>query len=285
MTTTQKWFLYTAYVLAAASVFIYVLFPTAAVKRFIGVQLTKRYPDVQVTIGNIKPTLPPGLRLDRIGLQSGARNWLDIEVFKCWPALQSLPRAAKKINFKATVASGKIEGQVTLDSAANNHRLALTSRLSGIELDRIAALAALQSPKLGGTLSGNVDVDPTGNTSAKFVLAPCRVEVVLPLIELERIEFQTVEADLTLANGRIQIKECILKGKQLDGLFAGFITPGTPPADSRIDLKGSLKLHHVFLTALRETIPADLFPKRRTPDGGFPLQISGTLAKPSFSFR
>ncbi|MCJ7830322.1 MAG: hypothetical protein MUP74_02945, partial [Desulfobacterales bacterium] len=62
MTATRKKALYGLYIIAAGCFFLYYLFPSEALSRFIASELKHVNPELGITIDKIYPVLPPGLR-------------------------------------------------------------------------------------------------------------------------------------------------------------------------------------------------------------------------------
>ena len=66
MKKLRTWFAYSFYIFVLGAFFVYILFPAEVVSRYIVARATAVYPDVRLTIGDVSPILPPGLKLQRV---------------------------------------------------------------------------------------------------------------------------------------------------------------------------------------------------------------------------
>ncbi len=78
------------YIIVVTALFIYYLFPSDAVKRYIAFNLNHANPELSITIGNIKPVFPPGLRLYNVSLYHLNQLLLEAKQIKITPGLLSL---------------------------------------------------------------------------------------------------------------------------------------------------------------------------------------------------
>ena len=60
MKNAGKWLLCSIYIIVITALFIYYLFPSDAVKKYIAFNLNRANPELNITIDNIKPVFPSG---------------------------------------------------------------------------------------------------------------------------------------------------------------------------------------------------------------------------------
>jgi type II secretion system protein N len=123
------------------------------------------------------------------------------------------------------------------------------------------------------------------NLSAKFIISDCEIKLLTPVFMLESATFSKIEADLTMKNRKLQVKQCIIKGNQMDGFISGTITLKKPLVKSVLNLAGTIKPHQPFLEKLGKDLPANLLPKKIFDKNGFSIRLYGRLDKPGFSFN
>lgn len=284
MNSGRKGLLYGLYVLMLTAGCAYLLFPSEAALELVNRQARQRLPAAEFTLGRIRPTLPPGLRLADLAATLPDGPTYRAERAVVYPVWPSLIGAQKALRFSARAYAGRIQGRVTLASDDLTPQAA-TARASGLSLETIPLPASLESQAVSGTLNAELTYEATKGATVSLRAAPCILDLTLPVLELAPLEFRLVEAELALTAGSLRIKQCRLQGSQLDGELSGTIALAPAWNNSRLDLKGTVKLHHVFLASLKEVLPADMLPKTRTADGSIPLTIGGTPDKPRISFR
>ena len=285
MKNAGKWLLYSIYIIVITVFFIYYLFPSDAVKKQIAFNLNRADPDLNITIDNIKPVFPPGLKLYNVSFYRLSNLLLEAEQIKITPGLLSLFRPKTTFFFKGRAYEGILKGRA--DITAN--KLMINADLSGIWTKDIPVVQDLSNRKISGMLSGKItysgDKEFAGTVNAELTLSDCEVELLTPVFNLESFTFESIEADVAMNNQNFQIKQCIAKGRQIEGNVSGFITIEDPPGKSVLNLTGKIKPHSLFLADLKKVFPTDLLFKKRHGKNGFPVRLSGTFDEPGFSLR
>lgn len=268
---------------------MYYLFPSNIVKNYITYNLNKIYPDINITIDYIKPAISPGLRLHNVGFYHQNNSLLVAEQIKIAPSLLSLLSPKKTFFFKSKTCGGTIKGKGQLVKNESVHPVMIDAKISGIQVKDILAIQNLTDRKISGILGGsftyNKDNKSGENLSAKFIISDCEIKLLTPVFMLESATFSKIEADLELRNRRLQVKQCIIKGNQVDGFISGTITLRKPSAKSILNLAGTIKPHQLFLDKLGKNLPANLLPQKLFDKNGFSIRLYGRLDKPGYSFN
>ena len=71
MSDSVKRLLYILYIVTVAVVFLYLLFPSETVKRYVSAEISRSIPELTVAIARVKPSFPPGILLNRVGVRLG----------------------------------------------------------------------------------------------------------------------------------------------------------------------------------------------------------------------
>ena len=271
------------YIIVVTALFIYYLFPSDAVKKYIAFNLNKANPELNITIDNIKPVFPPGLRLYNVSLYRLSNLLLKAKQIKITPGFLSLFRPKTTFFFKAEAYEGILEGRA--DIMAN--KLMINADLSGVRTKDMSVVQNLANRKISGMLSGKVrysgNREFAGTVNAKLTLLNCEVELLTPVFNLESFSFESIAADVTINNRKIQINECIIKGNQADGEISGSVNLKNPLGKSFLNLTGTIKPHHLLIENLQKSFPVKSLLK--TGKSGLPISLYGTIDQPGFSLK
>ena len=152
MKNTGKWLLCSIYIIVVGVFFIYYLFPSDAVKKYIAFNLNRANPELNITIDNIKPVFPPGLRLYNVSLYRLSNLLLEAKQIKITPGLLSLFRPKTTFFFKAEAYEGLLESfsfeSIAADIAMNNQKIQINECIiKGNQADgRISGSVNLKNP-------------------------------------------------------------------------------------------------------------------------------------------
>ena len=283
MKNAGKWLLCSIYIIVVGVFFIYYLFPSDAVKKYIAFNLNRANTELNITIDNIKPVFPPGLRLYNVSLYRLSNLLLEAKQIKITPGLLSLFRPKTTFFFKAEAYEGILEGRA--DIMAN--KLMINADLSGVRTKDMSVVQNLANRKISGMLSGKVrysgNREFAGTVNAKLTLLNCEVELLTPVFNLESFSFESIAADVTINNRKIQINECIIKGNQADGEISGSVNLKNPLGKSFLNLTGTIKPHHLLIENLQKSFPVKSLLK--TGKSGLPISLYGTIDQPGFSLK
>ncbi len=283
MKNAGKWLLYSTYIMAVAVFFIYYLFPSDAVKKQIEFHLNRANPKLNIMVDNIRPAFPIGLKLYNVSLYHLYDLLIEAEQINITYGFLSFFRPKTTLFFKSGAYEGILKGRADITA----DKLMINADLSGIMTKDISVLQDLFNRKISGMLSGKITYSGNrkfaGTANAKLNLSDCEVEVLTPLFNLESFTFDSVEANAVMDNRKFQIKQCVVRGRQIDGNISGFIDIEDPVNKSVLNLTAKIKPHPLFLADLRKAFPVDLLFKKRQNKNGFPVRLSGTLDEPVFS--
>ncbi len=111
MNNIKKKLLYLSYIIAAFIFFLYILFPSDAVKTYIEHKLGGINPDLSISIDNINPVFPPGVRLNTVSFYYIRSLLLDAETIKIVPRIFSvfslLSRSLSRANATGDLTNAK----------------------------------------------------------------------------------------------------------------------------------------------------------------------------------
>ena len=140
MKTPGKILLYGLYTIAAAFVFLYLLFPSDTVSEIIESRIAKANPDLQITLDKANPVFPPGLKIAPMDVAYSGIPILQMDYIKVVPAISSLMGNEKKVKFFGRLGHGTLKGYA--DLTVNNQRpqTKVTINLDNVSTDAFEVL-------------------------------------------------------------------------------------------------------------------------------------------------
>jgi len=282
MSNTRKWLPYFLFIIGVPAFFIYYLFPSDKIKSYITVHFNKTYPGINIALDHVKPAFPPGLRLYNVKFYHTHDPLFRMEQIKISPGLLSLFRSKIIFFFKGSAYTGILEGKG--EFTKNTPEVMIDGKLSGIRIKEIAAIKDFIGRNISGVLDGNFTYrnkkESGNNLKAELIISNGQLELVTPLLQLERLDFKKITAELAMKNMNLNIKKCIINGDQMDGSISGSVTLKNPPGQSYLKLSGTIKPHPLFLEKLGNDLPKNLLPKNIFGKNGVHIRIYGTLDTP-----
>ena len=285
----KKTILYALFVIAVTVLFLYALFPSEQIKPYI-ISMAEQYaPGIQVAIEKISPAFPPGIKLQQIDIRHKEYTLLKVDSARVAPSLWSLLKLRKTINFNLVTSQGKIRGQAQLTPPDENMQMVVQAELMKIQLKQVALLRGLPDYIVSGELDGRieyqVDHDNRGRGVATIGVSQGSLELLKPVMSIDKLEFRNIDAELSLSPGQVRFRRCDMDGREVDGRLIGSILLSSPYENSRMNLSGTAKPHPEFLNKIRKSVPLDLFGGKDINRSGLPFRIYGTFNKPGFALR
>ena len=289
MKPSKKSLLYTAYIIGITIFFLWFLFPSDTLKAYLTYRLTQGNSDVTVTIGRIKPILPPGITLQDVGIARQGMTVIKLASLRVMPELLTLFSDRISLNLKGRGYQGNLNGHVELEGGSQKNGLKIDGNVAGIQLQQISILKQLSDHDISGSLNGTfayTDSKPNPSLSGNLSLSNCRIILAAPVFSQKSFDFKDIKADLTLQNNMLVIKKLNAKGNQLDLDLAGNVAlNATDPAANNLNLTGTVKPHHVFLAKIENEIPTNLLRSKKGGMSAISFRVDGTLDEPGFSLN
>jgi len=288
MKQSTKRLLYTLYFLSLAGALLYYLFPGDTLSGYLLFRAKKLFPNLTATIGSIKPTIPPGVTIKQIDLAGNDGHAVKIDKMVVSPGIVSLFKAQRTLHFQAEAYSGDIKGHLAMESGTDTQLKEAQVTLADIMLQQVGWLRAVTNREILGTLGGRLlyDQNAIENTMrASFTITDLSIGLRAPVLDLQKMDFASVESDLIGNQSNLRVNRFIFQGEKLDGSLTGLVSLKAPIEKSTLDLSGSIKLEPEFFAYLRENLPDLPMFKKKSGNKRFPIRISGTLDKPGFALK
>jgi type II secretion system protein N len=276
---------YCLYLTTAAVLFLVWLFPEDAARQFVARGVERINPHIRIDIADVYPVFPPGITFRGVAWSHKGDPVADSAYLRVTPGLFSLFGDSPRFYFKAGMSGGIIKGDGRVMKGAGAQA---DLKISGLKLEGIHFLSGISRHRITGLLDGDIKIKADGadvQTDSDIVCSGVAVALAAPVLGIQTLQFDTLEADLSATLRRIEIKTCTVKGQEVDGTFTGEILISEPYQKSILHLNGFLKPQAAFIKKVGKTLPIDILLKKQQGEKGFPVKLTGTFQEPEFALQ
>lgn len=243
----KPWLGYTLYGVVLTLLFLYGLFPSTLLERWLESVVAERY-GIYLTVESAELTMPPGVRLE--GSRFSFPERLDAVILL--HSLSVRPKAGGLLKGKPVFAircegyGGRMDGTV---SFAKRFTLSEAMNFRGVvkdfDLGGAVFLANLLGRRIEGALgaiiefSGGPANPMDGSGRIELSLARGRYHFQEAFMGLEKIEFDQVEMTADIEGRVVSVNEIRLAGSGVEGTVKGTVHLHPDLKQSRIDLRGN----------------------------------------------
>ena len=276
--------LYTVYIIGITIFFLYYLFPSAIIKDFLLSKVDQMAPGVTVTLRDVNPAFPIGLRFSDINIQENGVSYLDAEKLIVTPSILSLFAGKIAFDLDCDAYSGNLAATIGIAGKTLEINTADVA-LRHLQLGDIAMLKERMPHQLSGALNGRLlyDREADGNTiKGDLVVSDFTIGFSPPLHGLDKLSLQKLETNFESDRRKITVAKLANKGGDVDGSISGTILIRKNIEKSMLQLNGTLLPNPVLTERLGKLGPlVKQFMKKGSGDG-FPIKLQGTLDRPRF---
>jgi len=270
-----------AYLVLVTALFLYIGFPSDALRQHAARRISAALPGLTVTVGGVRPSLPAGLELTGVRIARADTPLAVIDRLTVRPELLSLLQSNSVYRFEGTTGGGEISGRTEVDSAGATPKFRMNAQLGGMQLQQLPALRNVYGGRVSGRLDGNIALSEAGALSGKLSVIEAQVELPTPVFDQTRFSFKTADADIQLQNRSLTVRNGRLRGTELDAEVSGTISLDPAQAARGVNLVGRVTPHPAFLAKTEGSLPANLLRRR----AAIPFRVSGPLEAPGFSLN
>jgi type II secretion system protein N len=282
LTPTIRRVLLAVYLAAVTLVFLYVAFPSDALRTHVTNRLSASLPGLTLAVAEVRPSLlPAGIALRDVRISHADKPLAVIDRLRVRPDLLSLLRSKTSYGFDGAIGSGDITGRAEVDSAGPQPKVSLNARFGGILLQQVPGLRGIYGSRLAGRLDGTFAVNEAGALTGKLTVTDGQVELAAPVLDQKSFTFRTMEADITLQNRSLLLRNGRLKGNELDAEISGTVALDQPQGAGALNLSGRVTPHPAFMARAEGSLPANLLRRR----AAIPFRVIGSLDSPGFSLN
>ena len=263
---TKKWITYTIYGILITAFFLYIRFPSDSAGRYIRSIVERGNPNLVLLIDSVKLCLPPGIKLSNIEVSFRDRPDLILKAdsLKLRPALTSLLSGKLSLLLYADAYDGSMRTDINFTNRFSiKGPVRINAEVNDINLEKCSFIKTATGRLVDGRLNGSMSYDGkldriiNGTGSANITLLAGNIQLLKNMLGFDGLAFDKTEAELTLKNRTLKITRLNVTGKQLSGSFKGNIFLDRNIMQSRLAIKGDLKipaLNKKVSTTLKGTV-------------------------------
>jgi type II secretion system protein N len=282
----KKWIAFTGYIIFVTLVFLYYLFPTEAMTAYVNYRLADFLPEFHLTVGQMRPSFPPGLKLNSAQLYRKNSELIKADQFTIRPQYLTLFSRTKSFVLNGSLNDGSISG--TAEVARGKSLLNIDLSVAQVEISSIPVVKEMMPHSLSGVINGNLvfnNQPPNGIGKADFILSNCMVDFKPAFFGMNQLKMDSITAKGELADRVLKIETVEVKGRELNGKATGTMTLRNPIMQSAINISGQVTPTPVLMKNLSDILPIDGFAQDKEASAGIPFKISGTIESPNFSLK
>jgi type II secretion system protein N len=285
----KKRIVYPGYIIIVTVFFLYYLFPGDAVTAYINYQINNMSPDVQLSIKDLKPSFPPGMKLVSPNLLNRNQPLIGAEFLDIRPSYLSLFKKDKTFFINGDIYDGMLDSSVSIANISADPEYDFDLTFDRIQISKIPIMKEYEAYQISGLIAGNLLYSnkevKAGKGSAGFIITESAVKFTPALFGLDQLDFKTINADFDILNQRVTLKKLDVDSRDVSANATGSIILRNPIDKSTMSIQGEIKLHPSFLKQLGSVFPLELIPKQRSKTGGIPFRITGSIERPNFAFK
>ncbi len=270
-----------AYLLAVLLVCLVIGFPSEKLRAHVAQRLSAGLPGLSVAIREIRPTLPPGADLQGVSVSRAGDPLVVLDRLRITPDLLSLIRDVTQYRFQGSAAEGEISGTARVETRKGRSGLSMQAQWAGVLLQKLPILQGFQGSRVSGHMEGSLAINDQGSLTGKLRVVDSQVELARPLFDQKTFSFKTLDADLSLQNRTLLLRNGRLRGNEMDADVSGTIALSPSSGAGTLNLSGRATPHHAFLAKMEGSLPPNLLRRR----AAISFKISGPLGSPGISFN
>ncbi|MFC1838703.1 type II secretion system protein GspN [Thermodesulfobacteriota bacterium] len=284
---------YGVYCFVLLILFLYLLFPSKALDKFIIQEANRVYPDLKVKIGETNISFPLGIKIESIEVTT--ENIPDIvfesDITKIKPGILSYVSGNRKYSFQSSTMGGNISGSVHYKNNSEKNGDKANIRFKDIRLGKRTFIHPVISRKLeciaNGEINfiGDISSPVNGNFNLSLELFDGNIKLINPISQLSDIGFHKLTLAAEMENRFINITSMQLAGEGIKGFASGNIRVINNFMASRLDLKGELEFSSTFYQDMPDIQNAINILTSGREDGKLSFNVKGTIEKPRFNFN
>ena len=289
---SRLWYIIYAVVLTV--LFLYVMFPSAALTKYIREQVEKRYPDINISFNKVNLSLLAGIKIRGLKISSRENPGIPVLISEKSSVRISIPAWLKgdpRYYFESKVKGGEISGFVEEKNSVNKDRIDASIDIENVKLDGNVIIHPVISKRLEGILTGKIKFMGElpdllrGNAEISLDLADGTFKLVNPVLDINEIGFKKISLSCVLDNRRLSIKDLIMTGGPVNGSATGTVLLSNNLFSSRLGLTGEIEPSPSLFQDMPKVGKAINLIKNGMKDGKLKIEIHGTLEKPLYKFR
>jgi type II secretion system protein N len=277
---------YLLYGLVVLTVVLYMTFPYD----LLGKRLAERFSqdDLQFTMARLRPSFPPGVQVQQLRLLSTATNppkaLAQVETLRAQPDFLAVFSKALDVHLEAAFYGGRSLGQVRTAVLNRTAPWDVTARFSEVRVEQHPLVQKDGQAFLRGRLGGDASIMVNSEGALQQGTFNLHLEPLVFIgnqtlqLPMQRdVTCNTVQTQLSVAPGQLQVGSFTCRGEDLVIQAKGTIRWQQPLAASALDLQVEMRSETTYkqeLDFLGNIV------RRRPNRGLLTFRLRGTLQEP-----
>ncbi len=293
MATYRKWIVYVLFAAVTSGLFLYICFPSEAVREYLEGSASGFDPSLALSIDKLRLAFPFTLRLENpdLGLkESHGISLFKADSFVLRPSMRSLALRRPAFWFHCRAYAGEIQGVIALKRFSLEGPFESDIEIAGVRLGQSPFLKEWLRRDLTGAMSGTITYVCSrrnylwGSGKGNFSILDGSLRFAQPFLGIESLDFHRIDARIAIEKQEISLAHFEFKGKQMEGKASGTIHLNTNFPKSSLNLRLTVKPLSNFLTDEGTFFDAAKFLTQRLTEGNITIAIRGTVARPRINF-
>jgi type II secretion system protein N len=285
----KKRIVYSGYIIIVAVFFLYYLFPGDAATSYINYHINGLSPDIQLSIKELKPGFPLGMKLIAPDLLHQNQLIIGATLIEISPSYISLFKKDKILFIKGDIYEGNLDSNISFSKISANPEFDFEAMFGGIQISMIPSIKEFEAYQISGIAEGNFAYSNKeakgGKGNGNIIFTESSVRFTPALFGIDQLAFKTINADFDIINQRVTLKKLNVDSRELSGNASGSIILRNPINKSTINIRGEVKPHPTLIKQLGNIIPVEMISNQKSKTGGIPFRITGSIERPNFSFK
>ena len=256
---------YSVYTVLVTMVFLYWLFPSEILERYIISAVTKKAPTLALSIGTVTLGFPLALDMKDLSLRSPRypESPLKADRVTIKPSIKGLLTGTPTMSIRTHAYDGDIQGGIGFKNGSTGPFMKIRADGEKINVGKCSYIASMMHRTITGTMKGTLTYDGTydeiikGSGNADILLENGSIQLLKNMFGFDKIDFDTIKATMTLKDRILKINQAELVSQQLRGTLSGniYLTPDIMKSRLTLTVKAEIPALGKALTViLRGTI-------------------------------
>lgn len=245
---------------------LYLRFPSEALRDWLKTAAMTRYPGLQISIGAVRPSFPPGLGLENVAvsLNEHAEALLQTNRLAVRPSGLNLLRGRLVLLTSAQGYGGKLQSETAFSRFSLAGPFSLEATFRDLRVERSAWLREFLARQVTGVLRGHITFNGVvealhnGTGTLDFTLANGSYPLLENIFGFEKLDFSRIDGKASFRGGTLRIAQVTLTADNLRCTLKGDILLADNLQASKLSLSGAVDLPGQVNRRLTVTIDGTL---------------------------
>jgi len=287
----KKWLGYMLYSFLLAVGLLYYCFPSDAFISYLKTVVNRVNPRYLLSVGDVKPTFPPGFKFLKTGLSTGTKERINLfmaDRLLVRPEIIGFLRGKPDYRFQCFAYGGSLNGHIHFLEGSITGPFNASIELKDVQIGDHESVSALFGRSISGTAGGTITyggkhsslIDGTGEANLR--ISDGRIKLLKSILSFDSINFDDLSMKVSLGNGRISLTKVDLEGEEIQCTLSGHIYLKKEFSKSDLDLRGTIRLISDVFKGSRGALNSSRYPRSRPKKGRLSFTIRGTIGAPTF---